>query len=364
MWNDRDSPVAADERLGFLFTVARDPMLLADATEPLRDAAIVDCNHLAVELLGYQRDELIARPLSFLEPPAGSGAAAPSGEVQVRRKDGQVLTVERSVEDVDSNGARYRILALHDVTASRLLERALLRIQQMDNLGAVSGAAVHDFRNLLVGVVANADLALRSASLDDEARKHIRDIQVSAERATELAERILPHAAGEDRGFEHVDLGVLVREAVDLVRMSLPDDATIALELAGDLPPILADATQVRQVTMNLVINAAEALPGSGVITLRTGLRNAAEADLREARIPLEAGIMRLAYLEVSDDGRGMDAATRERVFEPLFTTKAAGTGLGLAAVMFAARRHRGTVTVRSSPGRGSAFRLYLPADT
>ncbi|MDZ7729683.1 MAG: ATP-binding protein [Dehalococcoidia bacterium] len=159
-------------------------------------------------------------------------------------------------------------------------------------------------------------------------------------------------------------LDALVREAVDLVRVSVQEDATIALELAGDLPPVLADATQVRQVTMNLVINAAEALPGAGTITLRTGIRGAAESDLREARLPLEAGITRLAYLEVSDNGRGMDAATRDRVFEPLFTTKATGTGLGLTAVMFTARRHRGTVTVRSSPGRGAAFRLYLPADT
>ncbi|MDZ7729684.1 MAG: PAS domain S-box protein [Dehalococcoidia bacterium] len=207
MRNDRDSPVTADERLGFLFSVARDPMLLADATEPLREAAIVDCNHLASELLGYRRDELVSRPLSVLEPPAGAAAVSPTSEVQIRRKDGQVLTVERSIEDVESNGTQYRIVALHDVTASRLLERALLRIQQMDNLGAVSGAAVHDFRNMLVGVVANADLALRSDSLDEETRKYIRDIQVSAERATELARRILPHTAGEGRGFEHVDPG-------------------------------------------------------------------------------------------------------------------------------------------------------------
>lgn len=367
MRNDPGSPVGADERLGFHFSVARDPILLIEGQAPLAEARVLECNHLAVELLGHPRDELVGQHLQVLHPatqPAADIAADPAqSEVQLLRQDGQVLTVERSIEAIESNGTALRVLALHDVTASRLLERALLRIQQMDNLGAVSGAVVHDFRNLLIGVRANAELALQSPALDEDARQHLGDICLSADRATELADRILPRSADLDRGFESTDLNALVTEAVDLVRLSIQDGVTLGLELATGIPHISADPTQLRQVVMNLVINAAEAISDGGRIRIRTGTVDAQDVDLTDAQPPIRSGARHLVYLEVNDNGRGFDAATRRRVFEPLFTTKATGTGLGLTAVMFAARRHQGTLIVRSRRGRGSTFRIYLPAD-
>lgn len=369
MRGDQESPARVDERLGFLFAVARNPVLLLENVEPIHDGRILDLNPQASELYGYPREDLIGRRLSVLAAgtnarsitPIAPGAAYDADVVQ-RRADGQVLIVEQSYQLIESAGEELLLVSANDVTSSRLLERALLRVQQIDNLGVVSGTMVHDFRNLLVGILGNAELALRESQLPVAARQRLRDIEHNALRASELVHRLLPAGGSMTGSFNRVDLNELVSDTLGMLRASFEPGVTLQQVLTPGLPQFLGDATQVRQAVMNLVINAAEAIGDAyGAVTVTTAVAKAALIDFAASRPAIANPAGDWLILEVRDSGVGMDETTLNRIFEPLFTTKTSGTGLGLAAVMFAVRRHGGAVSVTSSPGRGASFRVYFP---
>lgn len=362
-----EGPARSDERIDFLFAVAREPMLILEPGETLSDSRITDCNQEALNLFGYRRASFVGLPLSRVEVPGAGGEAVPaeatSGEARYRRSDGQVLIVERTFQRVESDGRELLLVSMHDVTAARLLERAVVRVQQMDNLGMVSGTLVHDFRNLLVSVLANAELALAAPDDAEAVRERVEDIARSARRATELVDRVLPSSTG-DQPLVPLDLDSVVDDAVELMRGSLPANITLERSVHEEPLPIAGDATQLRQVVMNLVINACEAIGDApGTVRVGTGMVAASEVDLAGAYPPLSERAEQWVYLDVADSGAGVDSATRERIFEPLFTTKSDGTGLGLTAVQFAVRRHGGTVTLHSEPGEGSSFRILFPVD-
>ncbi len=369
MRGDQESPARVDERLGFLFAVARNPVLVIEHVEAVENATILDLNPQASELYGYAREDLIGQRMSVLAAgtrsrsitPIAPGAAYDTDVVQ-RRADGQVLIVEQSYQVIESAGEKLLLVSANDVTSSRLLERALLRVQQIDNLGVVSGTMVHDFRNLLVGILGNAELALREAQLPSTARQRIVDIEHNALRASELVHRLLPSGGVMTGSFNRVDLNELVSDTLSMLRASFDPGVTLQQVLTPGLPHFLGDATQVRQAVMNLVINAGEAVGDTyGVVTVTTSVAPAAAIDFSSARPTIQHPSGDWLILEVRDSGIGMDDVTLARIFEPLFTTKTSGTGLGLAAVMFAVRRHGGAVCVSSSPGHGATFRVFLP---
>jgi two-component system, cell cycle sensor histidine kinase and response regulator CckA len=242
------------------------------------------------------------------------------------------------------------------------LERKLLEAQKLESLGLLAGGVAHDFNNLLATVAGNASLALDMVPGESPLAPLLRRVQTAARRGSDLTRQMLAYAGRGSIMREHVDLNGIVDEMKDLLQVSMGRRVAVDYELAEDLPAIQADPTQVRQVVMNLVLNASDGIGvGEGRIEVRTGVAHVSEADLEGTQHGPDAAPGPHVYLEVADSGCGMDAATLARIFDPFFSTKVAGRGLGLATVLGAVRGHRGTLHVTSEPGGGTTFRIFFP---
>jgi PAS domain S-box-containing protein len=252
-----------------------------------------------------------------------------------------------------------------DITGLRRAEERLRQAQKLESIGLLAGGIAHDFNNLLVGVIGNASLAQAMLPPGHPAALVMQDVVKTGERAASLTRQMLAYAGKAPFVIEPVDLSTLIADFRILVQPSIPGKVNLTYDLAMGLPPVEADVSQVQQVFMNLVINAAEATGASGgVISVRTGL---ARLDPESLDQPLAGAEMRpgdYVILEVLDSGCGMDEATRARIFDPFFSTKFAGRGLGLAAVSGILRAHRAAVEVTSAPGVGSRFTVYFPIST
>ncbi len=263
-----------------------------------------------------------------------------------------------------SDGAvRGVALVLRDINDRKQAERALLQSQKLESLGLLAGGIAHDFNNLLVGILGNAGIALAELPAGDAARPVIEDIETAGQRAAELARQMLAYAGRARFVVQSVDLNAVVGEMAQLLRASMGKDVTLRQRFGAQLPPVEADVTQLRQIVMNLVVNASDAIgDAAGVVTLSTGSIQATSEYLGRAFSAGDLAEGHYVYLDVADTGHGMDAETLNRIFDPFFTTKASGRGLGLAAVLGIVRAHRGAMTVSSTPSRGTVFRLLLPA--
>jgi PAS domain S-box-containing protein len=273
--------------------------------------------------------------------------------------------------EVGPDGAVARMFGtIQDVTerkeaeAERVrLQQQMLHAQKLESLGVLAGGIAHDFNNILMSVIGHASLALQRVAREDPVAGHLRQIEAAADKAADLARQMLAYSGRGRFVVESVDLNQLVRELGDMIQVSISKKVAVRYELADPLPAVDADATQLRQVILNLVINASEAIGGaSGAITLRTGFeecsRDCPATPWPEGKLP--PGLY--VTLEVADTGCGMEAETCRRLFEPFFSTKFAGRGLGMAAVLGIVRGHHGAITVASEPGRGATFRVFLPA--
>ncbi|MEO5961587.1 MAG: response regulator [Opitutaceae bacterium] len=245
----------------------------------------------------------------------------------------------------------------------RLMERKLEESQRLEGLGVLAGGVAHDFNNILTGILASASLAALDAPGGSEMEAHLRRIEENSRRAAGLCEQLLTYAGKGQVRTSVLDLNVVLQETLELLHISVPKDAELAVELAARLPLIRGDASRLRQVFMNLVLNAAEALaePPRRVRLLSGSCRLDAAA-LRGIAHPGEAAPGEFVFIEVSDTGIGMSAETIRRIFEPFYTTKFTGRGLGLCAVLGIMRHHGGALDVSSTKGSGTTFRIYLPA--
>jgi PAS domain S-box-containing protein len=243
------------------------------------------------------------------------------------------------------------------------LERQVQQTQKMESLGVLAGGIAHDFNNILMVVLGHAELALKEISPMSAARGSLTEITTAARRAAELCRQMLAYAGKASFALERVELRDLVEEMAHLLKTAISKKAILNLNLERGLPPIEADPSQIRQIVMNLIINASEAIGDrSGVITVSVGATRCDEEYLR--RTELHDGLAPGLYvhLEVTDTGIGIDAETRERIFEPFFSTKFTGRGLGLAAVQGIVRAHKGALKVYSEPGKGTTFKILFPA--
>ncbi len=245
----------------------------------------------------------------------------------------------------------------------RQLEAQLQQAQKLEGLGVLASGIAHDFNNLLVGIYGNMDLALREQQEGSSSLRYLADAKTAAGRAAELVGQMLTYAGKEKPNKENIDLSALVQEMAGLLETPVSKKTVFRLELAEDLLPAHADPTQIRQVVMNLITNAAQAIgEKSGEIVVGTEMAEC-DADLQQeirpgVKLPSGAYIR----LRVSDTGSGVDEETRSRIFDPFFTTKATGSGLGLSVVHGIVRSHLGVVEVDSEPGKGTQFTIMLPA--
>ncbi len=242
------------------------------------------------------------------------------------------------------------------------LERKLLESQKLESLGLLAGGVAHDFNNLLTGILGNANLARLTLPSGSSVHSHLHAIETASLRAAELCRQMLAYAGKGRFVVEPVDLSGLAEGLVPLLKISVGHRAELRLKLTPKLPPVMADATQLRQIVMNLVLNAADATSGrTGTITITSGVVHADLAFLARCSAGADCAPGDYVFLEVRDNGVGMTPEVRAKIFDPFFTTKFAGRGLGLAAALGIVRSHQGALQVESTPGEGSSFRLLLP---
>ena len=293
-------------------------------------------------------------------------------EETVRHRDGTdhtFLTVKFPV--TDEAGEVVEVCSIStDITdrkrtqAERFeLERRVDRSQRLESLGVLAGGIAHDFNNLLTGVLGHAGLALDRLPPSSPLHAHLEQIELAARRAAELCNQMLAYSGRGDFRAERIDLSALVQEMAKLLESVISKKARLELDLAEDLPPMVADPSRVRQVVMNLITNASEALEGRpGRVTVRTRAMVYDAEQLRVAFPGEDLAPGSYALLRISDTGCGMDAETVARAFEPFFTSKFTGRGLGLSAVQGIVRRLGGAIHLESEPGKGTIFLIAFPS--
>jgi two-component system, cell cycle sensor histidine kinase and response regulator CckA len=298
---------------------------------------------------------------------------APYCDYSISRPDGTRRWIRdrcQVVERTDAGDAARVLRTFEDVTQQREDEEERLRLtlaaeqaQRVDSLGMLAGGIAHDSNNLLVPILGNADLALADLPPDSPARVSVAEIEKASRRAAELCRQMLDYAGKGRSVVAPLNLSAIVDEMSSMLEASISKKCTLVRRLPTDLPATEGDATQIRQVAMNLIINAAEAIGDrSGVISVSTGAMECDRAYLLGTYLAEDLPEGGYVYIEVTDTGEGMSKETQARLFEPFFTTKFAGRGLGLAAVLGIVRGHRGAIRFDSEFGRGSVFRVLFPA--
>jgi two-component system cell cycle sensor histidine kinase/response regulator CckA len=243
------------------------------------------------------------------------------------------------------------------------LDQRMQQTQKLESLGILAGGIAHDFNNIVMTILGNADLAERGLPSDSPLREHVHEITQAAQRASNLCKQLLAYSGKGHFEIRPLDLNAVITEMEQMLHLSVSKKASIRFTFPTVLPLIEADISQVQQVLMNLVINASEAITtAGGIISVSTGSLECDTVYLRDNWSGQELPAGRYVFIEVADNGAGMNAATRARIFDPFFTTKVAGRGLGLAAVMGIVRGHNGAIKVYSEPGKGTTFKLLFPA--
>jgi two-component system cell cycle sensor histidine kinase/response regulator CckA len=282
------------------------------------------------------------------------------GELATRRGDGGTVWESVKVSPLRSPaGEITNFLCLReDVSERKRLEHELRQAQKMESLGTLAGGIAHDFNNLLAIINGYAEFCQQGNTEPAVLEKSLREIHRAAQRASGLVRQILTFSRKTEVRFSPVDFNQLSRELVALLAETFPRTVTFQISLLDSLPPLLADQNQLQQIVLNLCVNARDAMPQGGTISLTTGLQPGAGLE-RLGGDPARA----YACLQVGDTGTGMSPEVRARIFEPFFTTKQGnqGTGLGLAVVYGIVVAHHGFIDVESTPGAGSTFRVYLP---
>ena len=335
------------------------------------DGRVQYVNPKFTQVSGYTLEEVIERNLPLLREGHPSDERYDEfwsvvrsgrewqGELTRQRPGGATVCESVQVSSLrNATGEITNLLCLReDITARKRLEEQLRQAQKMESLGTLAGGIAHDFNNLLAVINGYAELSQQQSSANPSLQKNLREIKRATQRATGLVRQILTFSRKAEADFTPLDLNQLVKDLVALLSETFPRSIQITLNLADTLPALLADQNQIQQILLNLCVNARDAMPNGGAITVTTsvvpgsGLPNlGAEADRN------------YACLQATDEGTGMTPEVRARIFEPFFTTKSEkGTGLGLAVVYGIVASHHGFLEVDSTLGVGSTFKIYLP---
>ncbi len=338
---------------------------------------VLTWNAAAQRIYGYSAEEMLGQSMARLLPPdrpqeedlileqIRRGERVAHFETVRQKKSGELIDVSLLISPVRDT-AGVITAASHiarDITENKLRDAKLQHTQKLESLGVLAGGIAHDFNNLLTGIMGNTSVTLDAISTDHPMRGPLLDVLHASERLAHLTRQLLAYAGKGGFVIEPISLSELVREISALLQTSIPRNVQLRLELRDDLPTVDADAGQLQQVIMNLVINGAEAVPAdtNGTVLVTTKLQaiddQYANSILAGAYVPPGLYVM----LEVHDTGCGMDAQTEARIFDPFFTTKIMGRGLGLAAVQGIVKSHRGALKVYSTLGKGTTFRVLLP---
>ena len=332
-------------------------------------------NRRMAEMLGYPATDMVGKSLlDFLfdeELPRARKNLADRWEgigaqhdFRFRQKDGgELWAIVTGTPVVDDAGRIVSVLGMvTDITQRRREERAQQESQKLESLGVLAGGIAHDFNNLLTAILGNISLAQLTLPKVSPAWPYLETMERTVQRATNLTRQMLAYSGKGRFQVGPLDLNQAVQELSHLLGVSLSKKVTLRFQLQPNLPALMGETTQIQQVIMNLVTNAAEAIgEGEGLVTIRTSAKAYTEEDLARdfPRQPIETGLF--LCLEVADTGQGMSPEVLGRMFEPFFTTKFTGRGLGLSALQGIVRGHRGGIRVYSEVGKGTTFKLIFP---
>jgi len=337
-------------------------------------ARIAECNDAMARMYGYhEASELIGTRLADLHDVADtanqdqirsfirSGYRLSSSETRERARDGRPRVFLNNVVGFLEDGHLVRVWGTQrDISEQRHLEEQFRQAQKMEAVGQLAGGIAHDFNNLLTAILGNTQLLLRELPPGDEKRQDVEEIRKASERAASLTRQLLAYSRRQMLQPETLDLNVVVADMERMLRRLIGEHIALVTVLAPDLGPVRADPNQIEQVLVNLAVNARDAMPDGGKLTIET-----ANVELDEAFTQRHLGSVTgsFAMISVTDTGVGMDASVRAHLFEPFFTTKEVGkgTGLGLATVYGIVKQSDGYIAVDSAPGRGANFKIYLP---
>lgn len=376
----RKSLEQREHRYRTLFDHSIEAVLILD------EARYLMANRAACQMFGYTEEEIRGQVPGFFSPefqPDGQRSSDLAWAYSARSLEegpqcfpwhhlgagGRPLETEVTLAPFREGGQTFFQVIVRDMTEvnrakaeNKALENQLFQAQKLESLGVLAGGIAHDFNNILMGIMGHAGVALEFGNPEPDVKKHLEAILQSGQRAADLTRQMLAYSGRGHFVIHVVDLSQQVAELVSLLEVSIPKSVLLDFHLASDPVWISADAAQLQQVIMNLVINGAEAIgEAEGRITLTTAMKNLGPPEL--AFLLEGTGIEPGAYamLEVADTGEGMNEETLNRIFEPFFTTKFTGRGLGLSAILGIVRGHRGGLAVESRPGFGTSFRIYFP---
>ncbi len=357
----------SEERYRFLFENNPRPMWIYD----LETLGFLGVNDTAVDFYGFSREEFPSMKIPDLWLPEDAadslGALSPSlgpGGTPVvhrhRKKDGTVIYVEITSHPLPFGKGNTRLAVINDVTERKKLEEQFLQAQKMEAVGRLAGGVAHDFNNLLTIMLGFSEIVEGRLEGEPQLQEYVGEIGDAAQRAAALTRQLLAFSRRQVLAAQVLDLNAVVANLEKMLRRLIGEDVELKTVRAPALGRVKADAGQIEQVIMNLAVNARDAMPEGGKLSIET-----ADVDLDNTYLRTHSDIKSGPYvmLAVSDTGCGMDPETQSHIFEPFFTTKeqGKGTGLGLATVYGIVKQSGGSIFVYSEPGKGSTFKIYLP---
>ena len=338
-----------------------------------RDGIIVSCNQTEADRLGYRKEDLVGLSVVTLYPSEYHATASNllkemfenkrevSGlEEQMVTKSGEVVDVSLSASIVyeESRKPAFMRVVARDITEKKKLESKILHAQRIDSIGNLAGGIAHDFNNILTSILGSTAIMKRKMRKNNTWFHFADIIETAAKRGSGLTRQLLTFARKSTPQFRPIIVNDIIEETLGLFERSTDKSIVINKELTNDLAIIKGDDGQLQQAVLNLLINARDAMPNGGTITVRS---QAVNPDIRFASVFGEARAGEFASIVISDSGTGMSHAVQQRIFEPFFTTKEKGTGLGLSVVYGVVNSHGGFITVQSEPGVGSQFAMFFP---
>jgi PAS domain S-box-containing protein len=346
---------------------------LPSAIQDLAEQRFLDVNQRLADIAGLKREDFIGRTAAELflwEKPEladrwieaiGRGEVVRDQEARIRTPAGGGHEVLVSLAPVTLGQQPHLLLLAQDVAERVLLERQLRQAQKMEAIGQLAAGVAHDFNNILTIIQGHAGLMQRALAPESAPAKSLEQISKAAGRASSLIRQLLMFSRKQVMQFRHLDLNDTLRQALKMLERLVGEHVQIEFQPQEGLPSVHADHSMMEQIAMNLAVNARDAMPNGGRLTIRTTLEH-----IHRAATPLDPETRqgRFVCLTISDTGTGMDTQVLSRIFEPFFTTKPVGkgTGLGLSTVLGIVRQHHGWLEVDSKPARGTTFRLYFPA--
>ncbi|WP_321369867.1 response regulator [uncultured Desulfuromusa sp.] len=373
---------SSEEKYRILMDNQSDAIFLHEK-HPEKFSCFAEVNKRAIENYGYSREEFLLLTVSDIIPATEIQRMTDNGiigdieknrwtsfETLHIRKSGEAFPVDVKTTQIDWQGKKYILSTARDITERKKmqkreeqLEQQMLHAQKLESLGVLAGGIAHDLNNILMVILGHSDLATGKLSKDAPAMEHLDQVKKSARKAADLANQMLAYSGRGKFVVEPIDLSHLIEEMEHMLSVSISKKAVLRYDLNNLLPSINADATQMRQIIMNLVINASDAIGDkSGVIAISTGCMDCDRNYLSEVWLDENLPEGMYVYLEVADTGCGISKINIAKIFDPFFTTKFTGRGLGMSSVLGIVRGHKGAIKIYSEVGKGTTMKVLFPA--